>query len=258
MRPFKLVTGLACLAAVVLPLSAATAAVPRDREVLVYPLFPGPLPSGHPLPYRQVTPVDIRLMGAAEAGALDDVEAALAAGADPARRDMAGNLALHRAAERGHLAVVARLVAAGADVNALDRHQENLLSIAVRTHNPALTRLALQLGADPARVVSRYRGTALIHAARLGELDTLEQLLAAGAPVDYRNALGWTALHEAVLLGDGGDKYHAVVAALLKAGARADLPDRDGRRPLDYARERGYDALAALLQAATLQAARPF
>ncbi|RXZ44381.1 ankyrin repeat domain-containing protein [Crenobacter cavernae] len=251
MLPLRTLTETACLAvALAVCCVPAAAGGPKDKEVLVYPLFPGPLPNGYPLPYRKVTPMDMRLMTAAEKGSLQGVETALAAGASVQQRDMGGNLALHRAAERGHLACVARLASAGADINALDGDREDVLSIAVRTRNPALTRLALDLGANPAQVVSRHRGTALIYAAHLGEADTVRQLIAAGAPLNHANALGWTALHGAVMLGDGSERYNDIVVALIQAGARADLADRNGRNPLDYARARGYQNIVATLEAA--------
>ena len=37
--------------------------------------------------------------------------------------------------------------------------------------------------------------------------------------MDHVNNLGWTALIEAVILGDGGARHTRIVAALIKAGA---------------------------------------
>jgi len=47
----------------------------------------------------------------------------------------------------------------------------------------------------------------------------VRQLIAAGAPLDHVNNLGWTALIEAVVLGDGGPRHQGCVDALLSAGA---------------------------------------
>ena len=93
-------------------------------------------------------------------------------------------------------------------------------------------------------------GTALIAAAHLGHDGVVRQLIAAGAPLDHVNNLHWTALIEAVVLGDGGPRHQATVELLLDAGADASLTDRDGRTPLALARMRGYDAIVALLEAA--------
>ena len=61
------------------------------------------------------------------------------------------------------------------------------------------------------------------------------------------NNLGWTALLEAVILGDGGEAHTEIVRLLLAAGADRSIADRDGVTALEHARERGYDAMVALL-----------
>ncbi|HSE94813.1 MAG TPA: ankyrin repeat domain-containing protein, partial [Methylomirabilota bacterium] len=93
-------------------------------------------------------------------------------------------------------------------------------------------------------------GTALIAAAHLGHDGVVRALIAAGAPLDHVNNLGWTALLEAVVLGDGGPRHVATVRALVEAGARLDLADRQGATALALARQRGYTALAAVLEGA--------
>jgi ankyrin repeat protein len=75
-------------------------------------------------------------------------------------------------------------------------------------------------------------------------------LVAAGAPLDHVNNLGWTALLEAVILGDGGPRHVAVLRILLEAGATVDLADRQGVTPLAHARARGFDEMARILGAA--------
>jgi ankyrin repeat protein len=66
--------------------------------------------------------------------------------------------------------------------------------------------------------------------------------------VDHVNDLGWTALLEAVILGDGGPRHQATVTALLDGGADRSIADRDGVTPLQHAERRGQDAVAALLR----------
>ena len=73
-------------------------------------------------------------------------------------------------------------------------------------------------------------------------------LLQAGLHVDHVNNLGWTALLEAVILGDGGPVYQEIVGLLVDAGAKQ-IPDRDGVTPLEHARQRGFDAIAARIAA---------
>jgi uncharacterized protein len=80
----------------------------------------------------------------------------------------------------------------------------------------------------------------------------VRQLIEAGAPLDHVNNLHWTALIEAVVLGDGGERHQRVVRDLLKAGADAQLTDREGRTPLALARSRGYGSMVRQLEAARM------
>jgi ankyrin repeat protein len=83
----------------------------------------------------------------------------------------------------------------------------------------------------------------------LGHVGVVDALIKAGAPLDHVNNLGWTALIEAVILGDGGARHTEVVRLLTAAGANRAIADRQGRTPLDLASERGYGAMVRLLDA---------
>jgi uncharacterized protein len=54
------------------------------------------------------------------------------------------------------------------------------------------------------------------------------------------NNLHWTALIEAVVLGQGGPCHVTTLRALVEAGADERLTNRDGRTALDLARARGH------------------
>jgi ankyrin repeat protein len=75
-------------------------------------------------------------------------------------------------------------------------------------------------------------------------------LIAAKAPLNHVNNLGWTALLEAVVLGNGGTGHTAVVEALVGAGADVWVPDRQGMTALAHARRRGYVQIARILERA--------
>ena len=111
-------------------------------------------------------------------------------------------------------------------------------------------RLALALGASPRNVTSPYDGTALIAAAHLGHAEVVRALVAAGAPLDHVNNLGWTGLLEAVILGDGGPRHLAVLRLLVEARATVDLADRQGVTPLAHARARGFAEMVQILEGA--------
>jgi len=178
------------------------------------------------------------------------LERALAGGVEVDRRDAHGRSALHVAAYLGNHAAMRALVAGGADPNALEADYYDIVTIAAVADDLATLKLALQLGCSPANVTSRYRGTALIAAAHLGHVEVVETLIAAGAPLDHVNNLGWTALIESIVLGDGGRRHTATLQALVDAGADVNLADGGGRTPLQLAAEHGYTAMASILRAA--------
>lgn len=165
-------------------------------------------------------------------------------------RDGHGRTAVHIAAHGGHREVIAELAKAGANLNALDNDRYDIVTIAAVRDDVETLKLALSLGASAANVTSPYDGTALIAAAHLGHAEVVKTLIAAKAPLDHVNNLGWTAAIEAVILGDGGPRHQATLRALIDAGANTRLPDRDGRTPLEHARGRGYERMAAMLEQA--------
>ena len=175
---------------------------------------------------------------------------ALADGADTDRRDGYGRSALHVAAYFGNHGAMRRLVAAGAEPNALENDYYDIVTIAAVADDLATLELGLELGCRPTNITSRYHGTALIAAAHLGHVEIVERLIAAGAPLDHVNNLGWTALIESIVLGDGGERHRQTLAALVEAGADVDLADAGGSTPLDLARAHGYDEMARILLAA--------
>ena len=190
------------------------------------------------------------LLAAAQRGDLAALDRLLAAGADLRTRDAQGRTAVHVAAFARRHEVLRRLARAGADLGALENDRYDAVTIAAVADDEETLRVLLALGASARLVTSRYDGTALIAAAHLGHDGVVRQLIAAGAPLDHVNNLHWTAVIEAVVLGDGGKRHQATLRALLDAGASTTLADRNGRTPLELARARGYAEMVALLEAA--------
>jgi hypothetical protein len=108
----------------------------------------------------------------------------------------------------------------------------DIVTIAAVANDVPTLKLALELGASAKNVTSRYDGTALIAAAHLGHAEIVRILSAAGAPLDHVNNLGWTALMESIVLGDGGARHAETLQVLLDAGADPNVPDRAGVTPL--------------------------
>ena len=185
---------------------------------------------------------------AAHAGDAEAIARLIAAGADPDARDSAGRTPAHVAAFASQDDALRALADAGADMNALEGQAYDVVTIAAVADDRALLRLALVLGNRADLITSPYDGTALIAAAHLGHADVVRQLIAAGAPLDHVNNLGWTALMEAVVLGDGGPAHQACARALVAAGADVSIPDREGLTPLAHAERRGYTAMAEIIR----------
>ncbi|MDW4497128.1 ankyrin repeat domain-containing protein [Sulfitobacter sp. D35] len=188
------------------------------------------------------------LFRAAQEGDAETIGRLVAAGARLERRDRNGRTPVHVAAFASQDAALQALAEAGADMNALDAQAYDAVTIAAVADDPELLSLAIRLGNDPGLVTSPYEGTALIAAAHLGHAEVVRRLIAAGAPLDHVNNLHWTAVMEAVVLGDGGPDHLAVLDALLAAGADRTLADRDGVTPLEHAQRRGYDAMVRRLE----------
>jgi uncharacterized protein len=146
-------------------------------------------------------------------------------------------------------------VRAGGDVDAQDESQQSAFLIATSEvgDDPRLLELALSAGAD-VRATDSFDGTGLIRAAERGHPRIVARLLEAGTPVDHVNRLGWTALLEAVVLGDGGPEHVETVRLLVEGGADLDLPDRDGVTALAHAQRRGQREVASVLEAAGARA----
>jgi uncharacterized protein len=180
-------------------------------------------------------------------GDVTEIRALLASRADPAAVDQASRTALHVAAFGSHYEAVRALVHGGCDINALEHDRYDVITIAAVKDDVRMVRLAIELGGNPKLITSRYEGTALIAAAHLGHDEVVSILIDAGAPLDHVNNLGWTALMEAVVLGDGSARYVRTVRALVAAGANRSIGDRNGTTPLQHARNRGYREIADLL-----------
>jgi ankyrin repeat protein len=196
------------------------------------------------------------LFAAAQNGDAAQLTRLLAGGAAVDGRDGHGRTSLHIATFARQREVIRALAKAGASLDLLENDRYDAVTIAAVADDEQTLHLLLSLGASAKQITSRYDGSALIAAAHLGHDGVVRQLIAAGAPLDLVNNLHWTAAIEAVVLGDGGPRHQASLAALIAAGANLQLTDRNGNTPLQLARLRGYREMSAMLETAEAKARR--
>jgi ankyrin repeat protein len=190
---------------------------------------------------------DHALIMAAAKGDIATVERLIGQGASVMARDGRGRTALLAATHGDHVAVARALLAAGADVNAKDDIEDSPYLYAGAEGRIEI--LKLTLARADLKSLNRYGGTALIPAAHHGHPEAVRILLGTAIDKDHVNKLGWTALLEAVILGDGGPVHAEIVRLLVEAGANVNLADRDGVTPLAHARRRGFAEMARILEA---------
>ena len=185
--------------------------------------------------------------------------------------------ALITAAKQGDVGQVRAQLQAGADVNARDNAQRTALLLATRGGQGAVVRALIEAGAGlDAR--DQDGRTALMEAARRKEAMLALDLVAAGADVNVADNDGWTALMYAAKEGtlaaaraiirspkqatlDALTKEtsalslaaergrHALVRALLEAGAGVRKPEIGGRALQLAAQEEHVDVVRTLMEA---------
>jgi ankyrin repeat protein len=180
---------------------------------------------------------------------LKTVRALLAAGANPNVDASLGTLLQTAVFDRAADDIVEALVKGGADINATDEAGDTALHLAVQHERYGAVQLLLRLGASTS-IASRTSGTPLHLAAKSEEPFLVQQLAAASANLDTLSsssgfATPCTPLYVAVEVGDA-----ETVEVLLAAGADASKGNSKGHTPLHAALQRGHTQLVARLVAA--------
>ncbi len=188
------------------------------------------------------------LHAAAALGDVPTIETLAKSGEKLEAPDGNGRTPLH-VAVYAHKQDAARvLMGLGANANALDHQKYDIVTIASVDNDVEMLKVVIAGGCKATNVTSPYDGTALIAAAHLGHAEVVRVLIAAKAPLDHVNNLGWTALIESIVLGNGGKNHTDALEALVKAGADVNLKDRNGTSPLALAKGRGYAEMVTILE----------
>jgi uncharacterized protein len=187
----------------------------------------------------------------------------LAKGADAKTKDEASETLLMLAARNGDGEMASALIAAGADVNYIEPNfGQDALMIAVRSDKPSVVQALVKAGAElnhqtppgpepiwrepgagggstgegmirsgvppeGQRIAGTGRLSALLYAAREGQLEAARLLVKAGANLELAEYNGITALVMAI-----GNDHHDIAKLLIEAGANVNAADWYGRSPL--------------------------
>ena len=148
-----------------------------------------------------------------------------------------------------HLDVARLLVVLGADPDAQDDQQDSAWLVTGVTGSVEMLEVLLPAHPDLA-LRNRFGGVSVIPASERGHVQYVRRVVTTGIDVNHVNDLGWTALLEAIVYGDGSAPYREIVGTLLDADADPSIADADGVTPRQHAESRGFGIIADRLRAA--------
>lgn len=162
-------------------------------------------------------------------------------------RDINGNTELMQAVIKRDFNKVVELVEKGFDVNARNNFMLTPYLYAGVNGFPEILEYLIKNGARLTDV-NLFGGTSLIPSAEKGFVKNVEIALKAGVDPNVKNKLGWTALLEAVILGNGNRAYTDIVEMLLEYRAKIEIEDIQGRNALEIAIQNNQKEIIYLLK----------
>ncbi|UNM96993.1 ankyrin repeat domain-containing protein [Ignatzschineria rhizosphaerae] len=139
-------------------------------------------------------------------------------------------------------------IEAGVDLNLQDNSCLNPFLWAIINNDLKLVKRLIKTNNVDLKLLTRFGGNGIVPAAEKGHLEIVEYLLThTDINPNHTNNLGWTALIEAIILNDGGERQQKIIELLLKNGADPNMVDAYGKTPLTLAKEKGYLAIAEIL-----------
>ncbi|HEY6683997.1 MAG TPA: ankyrin repeat domain-containing protein [Propionibacteriaceae bacterium] len=196
-------------------------------------------------PSKQVA--NRRLLAAAQRGDATAAALAVRAGANLETRDQGGRTPLLLAVTEDRLAVARLLVHLGANPDTLDDQHDTPWLVTGVTGSVDMLEVLLPARPD-LKIRNRFGGMSLIPASERGHVSYVRRVVRTDIEINHVNNLGWTALLEAVILGDGSRRYQQIVTTLLDAGAEPKIADRQRVTALQHAEQRGQRAVARILK----------
>ncbi|MBM7587410.1 ankyrin repeat protein [Bacillus pakistanensis] len=188
-----------------------------------------------------------QLIQAAGQKETDTIKRLIEEGVDINTQDSKGRTATMIATYNNDVETAKILIDAGADVNIQDDMENNPFLYAGAEGYIDILKLTIEAGADPS-ITNRYGGTALIPASEHGYVEVIKELLTkTDIDVNHVNNLGWTALMEAIVLNNGGEKQQLAIQWLIHHGADVNISDNNNVTPLQHAREQGFKEIEQIL-----------
>lgn len=189
-----------------------------------------------------------KLLIAVEHGDCKLVAQLLREGADVNTRDKGKRTPILIAAQKKHYQLIRQLAESGADIDAQDNKCFNPFIHGCIHNDLELVKLMVELGTDLTRL-TRFGGNGLTPAAEKGHEEIVKFLLEnTDINVNLTNTVGWTALIEAIILNDGGEKMQRIVRLLLEHDADPRMTDEWGVSPLELAKRKGYKEIASIIE----------
>ncbi len=152
--------------------------------------------------------------------------------------------ALMKAVNHNDAALVHKLIQQGVDVDELDANQDAPLVIAAYKGYTEIVKLLLEAGASVAALDPEMKATALHAAAYAGHAEAAKLLIEHHIDINKQGPYnGFTALHDAVWQNNVD-----VAKVIIDAGADLTIKSNTGQTPLDFAKARHHQEIAALIE----------
>lgn len=191
---------------------------------------------------------------AASEGNLDIVDLLLSARADVDVRQTTSETALQLSIFQGHCNVAKLLISHGANLNLSTKQGLTALHVAARDDNSAILALLVERRAVLDAQTTPGGWTPLHMAAHNGRMDTVMNLVEAGADLNVKNEEGKTALDVALELdGHMGQECAAYLKAAAEGGSHPAPRPRASLRATEPRPGRGWAKLKAMTQVSALE-----